>query len=235
MSDSDNFMNEIQQGTLHIVATPIGNMEDITLRALRMLKESALIVCEDTRVAKKLLFRYEIQKPLLAIPQRSTGDKIQRVVEILAKGLDVALITDAGTPGMSDPGNEVVAHIINAGYKVSPIPGASAVNALVSVAGINLQAFFFKGFPPHKKGRQTYFTEVAASVIPVIYYESPYRVLKNLELLAGIAPQKQVIVGRELTKMFEEVIRGSVEDALSYYQSNQSKVKGEFVIIVHEK
>jgi 16S rRNA (cytidine1402-2'-O)-methyltransferase len=226
-------MDEEKKGILYIVATPIGNMEDLTLRALRLLQKVDLIVCEDTRVAKKLLFRYEIQKTLLAIPQHSATDKIQRVIEKLKQGLDVALITDAGTPGMSDPGNEVVAQVVEAGCIVAPIPGASALGAIVSVAGINLQEFLFKGFPPHKKGRQTYFMEVAQSKVPVIYYESPYRVLKSFEMLQEMAPEKKLIVGRELTKMFEEIIRGTVGEALDYYRAHPEKVKGEFVIIVY--
>jgi 16S rRNA (cytidine1402-2'-O)-methyltransferase len=220
-------------GTLFAVATPIGNLEDITLRALRILKEADLIVCEDTRVAKKLLFKYEIQKPLLAVPQHSASDKIQRIVEKLEQGKQVALITDAGTPGLSDPGNELVAEVARSGFAVSPIPGPNAMGAIVSVAGINLQEFIFKGFPPHKKGRQTYFEQVAQSEVPVIYYESPYRIVKNLELLRGMAPEKRVIIGRELTKMFEEIQRGTVGEVAEYYQAHPEKVKGEFVIIVY--
>jgi 16S rRNA (cytidine1402-2'-O)-methyltransferase len=226
-------MTNEKKGTLFIVATPIGNMEDITLRALRILKEVELIVCEDTRVAKKLLFRYEIQKPLLAIPQHSASDKIQRVIEKLEQGCDVALITDAGTPGVSDPGNEVVAQVAEQGLIVAPIPGATALTALISVAGINLQEFLFKGFPPHKKGRQTYFIQVAASSVPVVYYESPYRAIKSFETLREMAPEKKLIVGRELTKMFEEVVRGTAEEVLAYFYAHPSKVKGEFVIIVY--
>ena len=226
-------MTEEREGILYIVATPIGNMEDLTLRGLRLLQEVDLIVCEDTRVAKKLLFRYEIQKTLLAIPQHSATDKIQRVIEKLKQGLDVALITDAGTPGLSDPGNEVVAQVAASGCTVAPIPGASALGAIVSVAGINLQEFLFKGFPPHKKGRQTYFTEVAESKIPVIYYESPYRVMKSFEMLNEMAPEKNLIVGRELTKMFEQVVRGTVAEVLEYYKNSPSKIKGEFVVIVY--
>lgn len=227
-------MTEEKKGILHIVATPIGNMEDITLRALRMLKEADLIVCEDTRVVKKILFKYEIEnKSLLAIAEHSDESKIRRIVDTLTAGNDVALVSDAGTPGLSDPGNSVVAAAAEAGCAISPIPGASAVAAIVSVAGINMQEFLFKGFPPHKKGRQTYFTEVARSVVPVIYYESPHRVLKNLELLGELAPDKRVIVGRELTKMFEEVARGTVGEVLDYYREHPGKVKGEFVIIAH--
>lgn len=221
-------------GTLFVVATPIGNMEDITLRALRILGECDLIVCEDTRVAKKLLFKHNISKPLLAIPQRAADEKIRRVLEVLEMGKNVALTTDAGTPGVSDPGNEVVEKVIAAGFRVLPVPGPSALGALLSVAGVNTQEFYFKGFPPHKKGRETFFRAVAESTMPVVYYESPYRVVKNLELLVSLAPEKHVIVGRELTKMFEEIVRGSVAEVLEYYQKNQGKVKGEFVMMVEE-
>lgn len=219
-------------GTFFVVATPIGNMEDITLRALRILGECDLIVCEDTRVAKKLLFKHDISKPLLAIPQRAADEKIRRVLEVLEAGKNVALTTDAGTPGISDPGNEVVEKVIAAGFRVSPVPGPSALGALLSVAGVNTQEFCFKGFPPHKKGRETLFRAVAESTMPVVYYESPYRVVKNLELLVSLAPEKHVIIGRELTKIFEEIVRGSVAEVLAYYQKNPGKVKGEFSILV---
>ena len=219
-------------GTLFVVATPIGNMEDITIRALRVLNECELIVCEDTRVAKKLLFRHGISKPLLAIPQRAADLKIRRVLELLEAGKNVALTTDAGTPGVSDPGNEVVARVIEASFCVSPVPGPSALGALLSVAGVNTQEFVFKGFPPHKKGRETFFRAVAESTVPVVYYESPYRVIKNLELLSTLAPEKRIIIGRELTKMFEEIVRGTVLEVLEYYRENPGKVKGEFALFV---
>ncbi len=224
--------NALKDGTLFVVATPIGNMEDITLRALRILGECDLIICEDTRVAKKLFFRHGISKPLIAIPQRAAEDKCRRVLDVLSKGECVALTTDAGTPGMSDPGNELVEKVIAAGFRVSPVPGPSALGALLSVAGVNTQEFLFKGFPPHKKGRETFFRAVAESAVPVVYYESPYRVVKNLELLASLAPDKRVIVGRELTKMFEEIVRGSVSEVLEHYQKNPRKVKGEFAVLV---
>lgn len=220
------------RGVLFVVATPIGNMEDITLRALHILGECDAIVCEDTRVAKKLLFRHNISKPLLAIPQRAADEKIRRIIGMLELGKRVALITDAGTPGVSDPGNELVASVSENGFRVSPVPGPSALGALLSIAGVNMQEFLFKGFPPHKKGRETFFRNVAESAVPIVYYESPYRVVKNLELLSTLAPEKHIILGRELTKMFEEVIRGSVAEVLAHYQKNPGKVKGEFSILV---
>ena len=235
----NDFEEEIQtedeqdsdSGTLFVVATPIGNMEDITLRALRILGECDLIVCEDTRVAKKLLFRHNISKPLLAIPQRAAEEKYRRALDMLGEGKSVALTTDAGTPGISDPGNELEEKVLAAGFHVSPVPGPSALGALLSVAGVNTQEFCFKGFPPHKKGRETFFRVVVESTVPVVYYESPYRVVKNLELLASLAPEKHVIVGRELTKMFEEIIRGSVVEVLEFLRKNPGKVKGEFVVM----
>lgn len=228
-------------GKLYIVATPIGNLEDITLRALRVLKEVGLIACEDTRVTRKLLNHYSITTRAIAYHQHSTGDKIQQIIDELLAGKDVAVVTDAGTPGVSDPGNILVKAAIENDIVVLPIPGASAVASMISVAGIDMQQFTFLGFPPHKKGRETFFKKVAASEIPVMYYESPHRVLKNLDLLrtllseknSGEELRKEVIIGRELTKMFEQVVRGNIAEALAYFAENPGKVKGEFVVIVH--
>ncbi len=220
-------------GTLFIVATPIGNLEDITLRALRVLKEVDLVACEDTRVTRKLLNHYNIATQAIVYHQHTKDDKIQKIMDEMLAGKNVALVTDAGTPGVSDPGNILVAEAIANGIIVLPIPGASALASIISVAGIDMQQFTFLGFPPHKKGRETYFKKVSALEIPVIYYESPHRVLKNLEMLAKFSVDKKIIVGRELTKMFEEVVRGSIEEILAYFESNPTKVKGEFVIIVH--
>lgn len=220
-------------GTLSIVATPIGNLGDITLRALETLKAADMILCEDTRVTRKLLTHYEIQKPVQSFHEHSDERKIASLIERLEAGEHLALVTDAGTPGLSDPGNVLVERAIQAGVAVVPIPGASALTAIVSVAGIDMREFLFKGFPPHKKGRQTYFQAVAASQVPVVYYESPHRVLKNLELLKEIAPEKKVILGRELTKMFEEVVRGTAAEALDHFALHPDKVKGEFTIIAY--
>jgi 16S rRNA (cytidine1402-2'-O)-methyltransferase len=148
-------------------------------------------------------------------------------------GENMALVTDAGTPGISDPGNVLVALAAAAGIRVVPIPGANALGAIVSVAGIDMREFVFLGFPPHKKGRQTYFQKVAESEMPVIYYESPHRVVKNLELLAELAPDKKLVLGRELTKIFEEVVRGSVSEVKAYLEGKTGKMKGEFTIIVY--
>lgn len=220
-------------GILYIVATPIGNLEDITLRALRILKEVDLVACEDTRKTKILLNHYSIKTPLISYHQHSELKKIDLIVNKLKDGLNLALVTDAGTPGISDPGNKLAEAAIKEDIKVISIPGPSALSAIASVAGIDLQKFIFFGFPPHKKGRETFFKEVAASRYPVIYYESPYRFIKNLELLKSLNSDKKVIVGRELTKIFEEVLRGNVDDILLYFRENKTKVKGEFVVIVY--
>lgn len=220
-------------GILYIVATPIGHLGDITLRALETLKNADLILCEDTRVTKKLLFHYEITKPLSSFHEHSDERKRVSLIERLKAGENMALVTDAGTPGLSDPGNVLVMDALANSIVVVPIPGVSALTALVSVAGIDMREFVFKGFPPHKKGRQTFFREVGEGEVPVMYYESPHRVLKNLALLKEMNADKRVIVGRELTKMFEEIIRGNIDDIEEYFAEHPEKVKGEFTIIVY--
>lgn len=223
-------------GKLYIVATPIGNLEDITLRALRVLREADLILCEDTRVTKKLLDRYEIQKPLLSYHHHSKLSRVEKIMEHLENGKALALVSDAGTPGISDPGNELVeriTHNVKRGtVEIIPIPGASTITCLASVAGINMSKFTFLGFPPHKKGRETYFREAAGAKYPVIYFESPHRVLKNLAFLEKLKPSAKLVVGRELTKIFEEIARGKVGEIREYFEKNPGKIKGEFVIII---
>lgn len=225
-----------KEGKLYIVATPIGNLEDITLRALRILKEADLILCEDTRVSKKLLDRYEIEKPLLSYHHHSKISRVEKIVEHLENGKNLALVSDAGTPGVSDPGNLLIEHIAHSTkhkVEVIPIPGCSAISAIASVAGISMDKFCFLGFPPHKKGRETFFRGVAESKYPAIYFESVHRFLKNLELLEKFKPGAKLVVGRELTKMFEEIKRGSIEEILEYYKNNVDKIKGEYVIIAY--
>lgn len=145
----------------------------------------------------------------------------------------MALVTDAGTPGLSDPGNVLVSLALTSDIIVVPVPGVSALATMVSIAGIDMREFSFLGFPPHKKGRETFFKRVAESDIPTVYYESPHRVIKNLELLKTFAPEKKIILGRELTKMFEEVVRGNAETVATYLASDPNKTKGEFVIIAY--
>lgn len=219
-------------GILYIVATPIGNLGDMTLRALETLKTVDTVLSEDTRVTGNLLRHFEIKKPLVSFHEHTEQDKATKLISRMQAGENMALVTDAGTPGISDPGNVLVGMAAVAGVRVVPIPGANALGAIVSVAGIDMREFLFLGFPPHKKGRQTFFQKVADSVLPVIYYESPHRVIKNLELLAELAPKKNLVLGRELTKMFEEVVRGNVGEVKAYLESKAGKMKGEFTIIV---
>ena len=219
-------------GTLFIVATPIGNLGDMTLRALETLKAVDAILCEDTRVTSRLLAHYEIKRPLVSCHEHTDDAKLGQLIGRLGAGESLAFVSDAGTPGLSDPGNKLVSLALASGIAVVPIPGVSAAATLVSVAGIDMREFMFLGFPPHKKGRETFFRKVAAAEMPVMYYESPHRVLKNLELLASFASGKRVIIGRELTKLFEEIVRGTTEEALTYFSEHPEKVKGEFVVIV---
>lgn len=225
-------------GILYIVATPIGNLEDITFRAARVLKEVDLIFCEDTRVTKKLLDHYNIVAETRSFYGRGTSTRkpqanFEYILSELSSGKNIAFVTDAGTPGISDPGNFLVAKAIESNICVIPVSGVSALTTLASVAGIDLTQFVFLGFPPHKKGRETYFKKLMSYDLPVVYYESPHRLIKNLGLLQTLAPEKNIILGRELTKMFEEIVRGKVEDVLKYFEENKDKVKGEIVIIVY--
>ena len=219
-------------GTLFIVATPIGNLGDMTLRALETLKAVDAILCEDTRVTSRLLAHYEIKRPLVSCHEHTDDAKLGQLIGRLGAGESLAFVSDAGTPGLSDPGNKLVSLALESDIAVVPIPGVSALATLVSVAGIDMREFMFLGFPPHKKGRETFFRKVAAAEMPVMYYESPHRVLKNLELLASFASGKRVIIGRELTKLFEEIVRGTTEEALTYFSEHPEKVKGDFVVIV---
>jgi len=225
----------LSSGTLYIVATPIGNLGDMTLRAIETLQAVDVVLSEDTRVTGNLLRHFEIKKPLVSFHEHTEEEKASKLIERMRAGENMALVTDAGTPGISDPGNVLVALAARSEIKIVPIPGASAVGAIVSVAGIDMREFLFLGFPPHKKGRQTFFQKVAESEWPVIYYESPHRVIKNLELLMELAPQKNLVLGRELTKIFEEVVRGSVGEVKVYLESKPGKMKGEFTIVAYNE
>jgi len=218
-------------GKLSIVATPIGNLEDITLRALRTLKECDVIYAEDTRVISKLLARYEISKPLQRLDAATEGKKAGEVLARLEAGEHVAFVSDAGTPGVSDPGARLVSLIrANGGITIEAIPGASALTAALSIAGLDSDAFTFLGFLPHKKGRQTALKKIASSEIPVVLYESPHRILKLLKELSDVGVQK-VSVARELTKVHEEVVAGTPKEVAESLEKRKA-VRGEFVVIV---
>ena len=221
-----------ETGTLSVVATPIGNLGDITLRALETLKQADAIACEDTRVSAKLLARFEISKPLLIYNGVNARTQGARILALLAEGKRIALVTDAGTPGISDPGTELVAKAREIGTRVEAIPGPSALAAALSIAGLDTSEFVFLGFLPHKKGRQTAFKNIASEKRAVVFYESPHRVEKALAALAELAPARSVAVCRELTKIHEEVVRGTAQEALVHFKKYPDRVRGEFVVIV---
>lgn len=219
--------------TLFIVATPIGNLEDISLRAVRVLKEVDLILCEDTRVTKKLLDRYDIKKPLQSYHQHSKLAKIEHILDMLAFGKNVALVSDAGTPGISDPGGLLVEAIIKrfgGEAKIVPIPGANAALSALSMSGFPADRFVFLGFPPHKKGRKTFFEEVAAMHDTVVFYESKHRIEKALAGLAANIGDRQIMVAREITKQFETAYRGTPSECLTALKNDD--MRGEFVIVI---
>ncbi|MBI5140248.1 MAG: 16S rRNA (cytidine(1402)-2'-O)-methyltransferase [Candidatus Vogelbacteria bacterium] len=221
---------------LYIVATPIGNLEDITFRAIETLKSADIILCEDTRVTKKLLDRYSIVKPTISYHSQSKLKKIDEIIELLREGKNLALVSDAGTPAISDPGSFLVSRVrreLFDSVRIIPIPGPSAVVSALSASGFPASDFLFLGFLPHKKGRQALFEEIKNSKRTVVFYESPHRFLKSLESLGSVLESKRLIaIGRELTKIYEETRVGTTEELLSFYSSNPDKVRGEFVVIV---
>ena len=245
--------------TLSVIATPIGNLDDITLRALATLRSVDVILCEDTRMTKKLILRHAIEGPkTISYHAHSQLSRTEEIIAMLKDGKNVALVSDAGTPGISDPGAELVRHIrersaadIESGaLKIEAIPGPSALVAALSIAGVPCADFTFLGFLPHKKGRETLFKEISASGRTMVFYESPHRIMKTLASLVGskdegvrskekgerikdeIVKPKTVTVCRELTKIFEEVVSGRPEEVEEYFKTNPDKVRGEFVVIV---
>jgi len=210
-------------GKLSVVATPIGNLEDITLRALRIFKEADFVACEDTRNTRKLLSHFDIHTPAIAD---------SKVLGLLAQGKHVALVSDAGTPGVSDPGGEVVWKAREQGAQIETIPGASALPAALAIAGLRAPSFVFYGFLPQKKGRESLFKEIAAQKRASIFYESPHRILKCLESLAKAAPGRRVGLYRELTKIYEEALIGTPQELLDTLVGDPQKQRGEFVVIV---
>jgi 16S rRNA (cytidine1402-2'-O)-methyltransferase len=225
----------MNQSTLYIVATPIGNLADITYRAVETLRSVDIVFCEDTRVSKVLLEAYEIAAITDSFHAQSTASKSQHIIDLLKQGKNIALITDAGTPGISDPGNELVRDVRQACgdlVRIVPIPGASALTAALSVSGVDVSQFTFLGFLPHKKGRQTLFEEIAASDRAVVFYESPHRIMKTLESLFERMPERTLCIAREISKMFEEVKVATVAEHKAYFEAHQDKIRGEFVVIV---
>ncbi len=223
---------------LYIIATPIGNLEDITLRALRILSEVDLVLCEDTRVTGKLLSHYQIDTPMLSYHANSKLSKSEKILELLGEDKQLALVSDAGTPTISDPGVQLIQMIGDSELDVEiiPIPGATALIAGLSAAGMAGNQFTFFGFLPHKKGRQTLFDEITNNERISVFYESPHRIQKTLEsLVEALSETRTVVIGRELTKMHEQVVRGSAVEVRDYFLNNEDKVRGEFVVIISGK
>ncbi len=247
---------------LYIVATPIGNLEDISLRALRILNEVDFILCEDTRVTKKLLMHYKIKSTCISYHEHSDDKKTDHILDLLAEGKNLALVTDAGTPGISDPGGKLIERVISEmgdKVKVESVPGPSAVTAALSISGIPTDKFIFMGFPPHKKGRQTFLDRIIKSDYPVVIYESKHRIIKLLDELKqknkdivakqkelefkklnkaeraelkNLKPVSSLVVCRELSKMHETVYRGEIETIEEKIKNNKDDQKGEFVVII---
>jgi 16S rRNA (cytidine1402-2'-O)-methyltransferase len=218
-------------GTLYLVATPIGNLEDITLRALRVLRECDVVAAEDTRRTGQLLKHFGISKSLLSYFQFNEAKRSEEIIARLRRGEKVALVTDAGSPGISDPGERVVKAAIAAGFRVESVPGACALVAAVTASGLPTGEFHFIGFLPHKSGqRRNKLESLQAFDGTLVLYESPYRIEKLLRELNEVFPEREVVLARELTKKFEEFLRGKPAELIA--ATAQRSLKGEFVVLV---
>lgn len=221
----------MELGKLYIIATPIGNLGDITLRALEILKSVDFILCEDTRITKNLLDRYEIKRPTISYHQHSDQRKVKEILELLLSGKNLALVTDAGTPGISDPGNLLIRdlRIGDEKIKIIPIPGPSAIISALSVSGFPTDKFLFLGFPPHKNKRQKFFQEAAIFPYTICFFESNHRIEKCLkEIQENFSANRKILIGRELTKQFESFYIGTVGGIANM----QIPAKGEFVVVI---
>ncbi|MBS1686535.1 MAG: 16S rRNA (cytidine(1402)-2'-O)-methyltransferase [Bacteroidetes bacterium] len=216
---------------LYIVPTPVGNLEDITLRALRILREAGLVLCEDTRQTRKLLDHYQISNQLQAYHKFNERRSCEPIIHQLSTGMDIALVSDGGTPGISDPGYILVEACMEAGIQVQCLPGATAFVPALVASGFDTSSFVFEGFLPHKKGRETLFKKFALEERVIILYESPYRVIKTLEQIHQfIGDQRLISISREISKMFEETVRGTAPELLEHFKKKEPR--GEFVIIL---
>ncbi len=220
---------------LYIVATPIGNLEDLSFRAARILSEVDYILSEDTRVAQKLLSHYKIKQPLKSFHHHSGQDKYEMILRHLEEGKSIALVSDAGTPNISDPGGQLVDFIRKSNPKINiePIPGPSAIVTALSVSGIKADKFTFFGFLPHKKGRMSMLKEMLSSKYPVIFYESKHRIKKLLEEIRASESKKKVLIFRELTKMFYTFYNQDIDELCKIFEQDKDAGKGEFTVIIY--
>jgi 16S rRNA (cytidine1402-2'-O)-methyltransferase len=221
---------EIQHGTLYIVPTPIGNLDDITLRATKILSSVDLIVAEDTRTTKILLDHLKIEKPLMSFFSHNETIRVPQIVRKLVDGESVALVSDAGTPGISDPAYSIIRAAIEKGLPIIPLPGPTAFIPVLVASGMPTHSFVFEGFLPHKKGRFTKLQQLKDEPRTIVLYESPHRILKTLEDLQNALGDREAVIGREMTKKFEEILRGSLSSLRRSFSSRA--IKGEFVLIV---
>jgi len=239
MSEKEGKIWNNSMSILYIVATPIGNLADITGRAIQTLREVDTILCEDTRVTRKLLDHYQIKTPTLSYHQHSGEVKKEKIISLLKSGKDLALVTDAGTPGVSDPGSQLVTIIrqeLAGQVEIVSVPGVSALTAALSLVGLGFDHFLFLGFLPHKKGRQSKLQEITQSVYSIVLYESKYRLIKLLTELSDLEKNKkikfQISIGRELTKLHESFYQGSIEQVREQLDAQPSNLKGEFVVLL---
>ncbi len=225
---------EEQKTQLYLVPTPIGNLKDITLRALEILQSVDVILAEDTRTTGKLLKHYEIKQKLISYHTHNEHNAVSRVIESLERGEVLALVSDAGTPGISDPGYLLVHEVLKHDFKIEALPGATAFVPALVKSGLPSDRFVFEGFLPPKKGRQTRFIQIAEESRTMVLYESPHRLLKTLnQLVEHLGNERQASVSRELTKLFEETVNGSLKDIINHFENGV--IKGEFVLIIKGK
>jgi 16S rRNA (cytidine1402-2'-O)-methyltransferase len=221
---------------LYLIPTPIGNLEDMTLRSIRVLKEVDVIFAEDTRTSGQLLKHLDISKPLFAHHAHNEHVGVAGVIKLLKEGKLVGLISDAGTPGISDPGFLLVKTCVEQGIEVETLPGATALIPALVNSGFPLDRFVFEGFLPHKKGRQTRWKAISDEERTTVLYESPHRLQKALtQIIEFIGPDRQIMVARELSKLHEQMVRGIAEEVLNYFDQNPDKIRGEIVIVIAGK
>ncbi|MBT5440564.1 MAG: 16S rRNA (cytidine(1402)-2'-O)-methyltransferase [Candidatus Marinimicrobia bacterium] len=219
-----------ENGVLFIVPTPIGNLEDMTFRGIRVLNESTLIAAEDTRHTKKLLMHYNINTPTISYFEHNRFTRIPQIVDHLISGKNVSVVTDAGTPGISDPAYKLIRATIENNIKVESIPGASASVTALSASGLPTDRFLFEGFLPHRKGRRKKLERLANLEATIIFYESPMRLIRTLNDILEFIGDRPAVIGRELTKVHEEYQRGIVSELINYFKEN--KPRGEFVVMI---
>lgn len=224
----------MSEAVLYVVATPIGNLEDMTPRALRILESVALIAAEDTRHSGRLLSHFNIKTPMIAVHDHNERQQQQKIIEKLQQGLDIALISDAGTPLISDPGFVLVREVRAAGFQVAPVPGCCALVAALCAAGVPSDRFAFEGFPPAKsQQRLNYYTARASETRTLMFYESPHRIIDSLkDIVSAFGPERSIVLARELTKTFETFLGGTAEEVLARVEADPNQRKGEFVLMV---